>query len=530
MPRKSPAQQRALNTLRAHTAAAQGRGRSRLPSHAALAREAGVSPLTMHRAVAVLRDQGVVETCHGKGTWVRDVHTTTASAPATAHDTVSSRPLKWEHATAALRRDIACGRYRPGALLPSVKELADIHGVCGHTLRKALRRLLEDGDLEQARTRLRVPLRGTPRKADTIALIVRGDPDGNMLVMSPRFEEHLRTLERECARTGVRLEVYALAPDSSSLLTFSGRRLAPSKLARAGIVLGVHVWQIGMPAGALDPLFEGLLTTNLPVALLAEMYTPETEEIPRRWPGVRVFSLARDRDAGRAVARYLLACGHHHLAYISPIHGAGWSQERADGLTTYCARAGMPDAVTLHALDHEGQTDFLNLMHEQLSGRSDPFAMAGFADSRLSLRYHTPRTGQAITVALEHEAMARGIESLLSDALRRSPATVWVAASDSIALLSLDFLRRQRVRVPGDLSVMGFDDGLEAFRYRLTSFNADGSAAVRAMFDYVLHPPPSRLRNPDVPTVFDGFINERSTVGERTARKKKKRASAPRTL
>jgi DNA-binding GntR family transcriptional regulator len=43
----------------------------RLPSYMDLAHELGVSPMTIQRAIRVLRDEGLVETSPGRGTFVR---------------------------------------------------------------------------------------------------------------------------------------------------------------------------------------------------------------------------------------------------------------------------------------------------------------------------------------------------------------------------------------------------------------------------------------------------------------------------
>ncbi|MEO0560045.1 MAG: GntR family transcriptional regulator [Bacteroidota bacterium] len=50
-----------------------------------------------------------------------------------------------------LRYEIAAGRYRPGARLPSTRALAEQIGISFHTVRKAYQRLAEDGTLDVRR-------------------------------------------------------------------------------------------------------------------------------------------------------------------------------------------------------------------------------------------------------------------------------------------------------------------------------------------------------------------------------------------
>ncbi|WP_424809400.1 GntR family transcriptional regulator [Rhodococcus sp. 27YEA15] len=69
----------------------------------------------------------------------------TAQIPVPAYQLVSEQ----------LRREIAAGRYRGGARLPTEAELAELHGVSRQTVRRAFHDLVADG------TVYRVPGRGT---------------------------------------------------------------------------------------------------------------------------------------------------------------------------------------------------------------------------------------------------------------------------------------------------------------------------------------------------------------------------------
>jgi GntR family phosphonate transport system transcriptional regulator len=61
--------------------------------------------------------------------------------------TTAAAPRRWEQIAAELRADIACGRFGPGSQLPNETLLAERFGVHRHTLRQAVRRLVQEGHL-----------------------------------------------------------------------------------------------------------------------------------------------------------------------------------------------------------------------------------------------------------------------------------------------------------------------------------------------------------------------------------------------
>ncbi len=76
------------------------------------------------------------------------------NTPSLAIPDVPSLPAaRWSQIAAALRADIAAGRFEPGAQLPNESVLADRFNVNRHTLRQAVRQLVHEGHLrvEQGR-------------------------------------------------------------------------------------------------------------------------------------------------------------------------------------------------------------------------------------------------------------------------------------------------------------------------------------------------------------------------------------------
>jgi len=77
---------------------------------------------------------------------------------------------------------------------------------------------------------------------------------------------------------------------------------------------------------------------------------------------------------------------------------------------------------------------------------------------------------------------------LLEQAAQDTEATAWIAANDRIAFECLSFLEKRKIAVPRRISVVGFDDTIEAMFQGLTSFNFNETAAVKAAISFVVNP------------------------------------------
>jgi DNA-binding LacI/PurR family transcriptional regulator len=102
----------------------------------------------------------------------------------------------------------------------------------------------------------------------------------------------------------------------------------------------------------------------------------------------------------------------------------------------------------------------------------------------------------------------------LAAALADTGATVWVASNDKLALSCLDVLAQRKVRVPGTLSVVGFDDVPEALFGGLTSYCFNPRGVARKLLDIVLTSPALLKREgSQEPVEVPGFISERRSCG-----------------
>ena len=166
-------------------------------------------------------------------------------------------------------------------------------------------------------------------------------------------------------------------------------------------------------------------------------------------------------------------------------------------------------------LEHEGQVEFLAALQQRIdTTRRSPDVTDLSADHR-PLSYASARVQGELRHLLEHEAMGSAMTRLLDQAVSQQDITAWVGASDSVALLCMDYLAQQNIAVPGRISVVGFDDGPDAFLGRIASYNFNGTAAVRAMVDWILFSK-ARMRREEPRVIsFEGFVARRHTVAVR---------------
>jgi len=88
---------------------------------------------------------------------------------------------------------------------------------------------------------------------------------------------------------------------------------------------------------------------------------------------------------------------------------------------------------------------------------------------------------------IHEQVMARELAPLFGRALALR-GDAWVCVNDMEAVQALRFLRQNRVRVPGDLRLVSFDNTDDALYHGLTSYEFDVRGMALAMLDRVLRP------------------------------------------
>jgi DNA-binding LacI/PurR family transcriptional regulator len=214
------------------------------------------------------------------------------------------------------------------------------------------------------------------------------------------------------------------------------------------------------PAKETIELLARLLSFDVPVLVAREGENPAFSALPVTHR--LVFLETNNELAGFQIGQYLLARGYQRITYFTHFAQATWSIQRCRGIERALHLAGIPRGVKLINLE------------------------------------------------------VGGLEAELESLLRSSDRPAWVACDDALATDTLMPHLRERGLVPGaDVSVIAFNDQLEAFESRLSSynFNTDGLAAA-ALF-HAQFPERRRRRAPSrrhEPVLLGGYIIDRGSV------------------
>jgi len=456
-------------------------------SIAACAQHAGVSYVTMWKAVRELKARG---TLHGK----YRVLPASPERPATFPPSQSPR----QRLEQRISQDLLAGRITRNGRLISIKELVARYATSTLTVRRALARILERGDLIAHGRHYSVTNPSVRRDAQIVLIVHTLLSAGDALFALER--DFLRGCEQACVNARIRLMLVKVPRDDSSRPGNGDayREMIPQGPETIGYI---HIH----PGNVLQSeLYRHLLSTRKPVALPANyesISSMKNAQLPAR---VRVLHAAGPERFGRDAAAYLVARGHHHCAYISPFHGDDWSQTRCRGIQRYFARAGDGYSLSLHAIDKsiashayatQGSRDSRGdelLQRVREWARRAPALYRPYADA--------VGADMPLTVFM-HGAIATDIEPLLDKAASDQHVTAWILANDMVGRMALRYCARKGIAVPGRVAIIGFDDDIESSEAGLTSYNFNNSAIASAAVQFIMRPDSAmhRRRSVEIP-------------------------------
>lgn len=499
---------RALAAIRAHVVEV-GPG-ARLPSLRRMAAEAGVAVSTMGRALRRLAVDGEVSIVGRGGAFAGPVPLRQTDGATTgrlgASDAVRERLLS----------DILGGRYAPGTLLPAYKELIERLGGSYGTMRRALVRLEHEGRVVRHGRRYAVRQHAPPPQRREVVFISPTDWVGSMVSGPSRMAKTWFALERSCTRRDLALHTYGYYVEVRKEVGPRYREALDQFLAsRRDRLIGCIISGVASTEHYLMPSIYTALSHDLPVAVIDETGMPPNLRQLRRLPKghlLRWYPAAGGIDAGRDVANALIALGHRHIALLTMAPGMTWADTRGGTFTQACAEAGLSSPVTIRvdtraALDTaRGSGDGAWIVTESaaLQDRLESLGPEWYERDMTA-------TGQ-VTGSLDRRSIARTLEPLMQRLLQNERVTAWVGIHDEFALDALSFLRHRGVSVPAHISVIGFDDTLEAFGSGLASYGFNEPAIVDAALDQLMGYGMGRQRRAEVVTV-PGVLTARRTLG-----------------
>ncbi|MBD3243378.1 MAG: hypothetical protein GF331_22500, partial [Chitinivibrionales bacterium] len=113
---------------------------------------------------------------------------------------------------------------------------------------------------------------------------------------------------------------------------------------------------------------------------------------------------------------------------------------------------------------------------------------------------------------LEYTSLRPVLETLTKD----RDITAWVAYNDALALQCCDYLLHAGIGVPHRLSIIGFDDSLDAMGRDLTSYNFNLPAIAHLAVAWAAGCREKDVFGTDVQFEVEGAVVERATVRRST--------------
>jgi DNA-binding GntR family transcriptional regulator len=503
--RKRPAQEKASAYLHQLLGSGTVAAGQTLPNVKGLAKEVGVSHVAMLRALGELGRAGVVRVNPGARTVYLGGE---GGALGGAVPQGKRRPeTGWRRTAGQLRDDVLNGVFGADDPLPSAKELTFRYGVCNRTLRKALDSLVEQGYIVPQRKQYVVVQPRSRGPSNTVLFVFRARATGSLENMPPRSLELLRELERACALSELNLahvpcdmaQGGAMGPSDDHLLDADDGALRDS-------VLGGVLWTIGFRPEHVRSLLLRLARFGKPIAVLDELSLPPSDFGAGRHLA-RVFSMATSELCGEQMGHHLLRQGHRHAAFVSIAPGVDWCEQRLAGLRRVFAGCEQAGPVRQVIPPRSELASLLPFRPEAVLARTMRRDFRA-AMSKAMQVYH-----RSLQDAAGREMRKAKLWPLLRRLIEDREVTAWVGANDSVALSCLDFLRSLQVAVPQRISVLGFDDTLEASYEQLTSYNFNYHNLTRQMLSYVCGPVHRRESARHTQVEVEGFVNERMTTG-----------------
>ncbi|MBD3239585.1 MAG: GntR family transcriptional regulator, partial [Chitinivibrionales bacterium] len=472
------------------------RGERRLPSVRHMAVMAGVSSVSVWRAVRRLREEGVVRGGRGRG-----LRLVALGGGETAVGSTAPRTRSTQAAT-RLRAAILRSEWQPGDKLPSVKELCARLGVSRPTLRKVMGQLVDEGLVEPCSRGHAVTSLSPSQSQGRVVLIASADDSGGFDTFTFRTLDYFRTLESECSRGGLGLETVPV--DFLRLASLRRGAVWDAVTGKApgggGRVLGTILIATGMPQECFDRSIAELDQHGEPCAVLDEDGIRVLRGLSGR-SRVRLFAIACTPRSGAGIGRHLLAQGHRHVAYISPLHASQWSRARLEGLTSVVTAAGGTVYPCIRAdMDYSGAAG---------AATSDNCRPAPAWSNRAGRALHNEHRVLEVFsdyAVQRHALMASLAGPLMARALSIAPVTAWVCASDYFGFMAYDYLESMGKEVPRDIAVAAFDDSYAAFINGLTSYNFNGPAYMRAMLRHIVQPLVSGGWRGGAPVEIEGHV------------------------
>ena len=472
----------------------------RLPTMKQLALDAKVSQLAMCQAVQTLKKEGVVRVGRRLGIYLGTGEIFRPSQPLL---------LKWKKLAGTIERDIINYQFLIDNTFPSLSHLTTKYGASYRTLRKALDSLVESRLLLSHKNTYMLRSMIERKSTGSIILYALGIQQSAISFPNERIEAFYTFAQKTCSDN--RLSLCCRGINDQNTHDELCRLVKMDDDA-----IGYMVYCPNLSTAVLNTIVHLLLPGLKPVALIADSPTAMYRGFTAAGQRLKLFcSRSTSTRAGRDAGVYLLRNGHRKIAYVNAQSSPTvWSTNRLNGLREAYQAAGLDNAVVSNmdlvpAIVHPLPTD---------AQATEIARIQFFFDNiyRKHNQHQSPITrniGGILAnidgyVHLLHQQAE--LKPLLELLLKNKSITAWVAVNDAIASHCQQFLIEHHKKVPQDISIIGFDDSIDARQCSITSYNfAYGTIAQRAI-SFIVNPRNAFFKG-DSPMEIDGLMVERES-------------------
>jgi DNA-binding transcriptional regulator YhcF (GntR family) len=488
-----------------------------LPSIRILAKSSGVSFVTMWKAIKFLTETGLIANgLEGNRFVVNGQNSSTPFPDSKINDEFQDINIGVQQSiTDKLYKDIVSGRFTASEKLPSCKELQLLYGVSFTTLKKSLSILVDEQILEHRSNGYYIPsLTGSTGHARIVA-IGCGWEDGKIWV-DHQDKNYFRAIESECIRMNVQLDVVVHYRNSGRLQFIHSASSKDYDLDDRTI-LG-YIFIVANLDSNPEEVLERLVRLRRNVAVLDVVGGWNIPQCAHGNRLVQFFTTTASELPAKRVAQYLLGKGHKRIGFFSPFHRALWSKRRLSTMTEMFSRAGFGDSVVPFVLPkYAYQWDYLNKneQYEDLRSLISQYNQWK-KETRGTVFKKFGNLGYNIVKYITEWNCASGeiyekMKPLFESALEDRTISAWVMSNDFAATMGIDFLKEKNIKIPEDLSVISFDNTLDAMEYQLTSYDFNNHGIITIILRFILAPHTVKKGRKDGCIEVDGALVVRRT-------------------
>jgi hypothetical protein len=418
----------------------------------------------MHKVVGSLRSAGVLQTGPRRSTVVAaPERITTRAVPRERWGEEPCGPLVWQSVARRIEEDMLCGVFGSESALPSLKEMHGHYGANYRTLRKAVDDLVAQRLLIRHGRALRIARHARRPGGHEVLVVLPGINED--LTLDYLDARHLRVVEESCRAAHVQ-PLFVRYDERAGSYRYVLHARGTEWGERATDNLLGSVWIVLYESHVNDDCCTRMLAHGRPVAVFDAIgslnYPPYFLDNRR----VKFFCNPDMARPSEVATQHLLHLGHRHIGFFSTMFEQYWCKERLTGIRRALRSAGL-GADMAHAF----VVDSFGLPAEKL-------------------------------------------EPLMVDALQDPRVTGWIFGDDNEALVGMRFLRERGIDVPGQISVIGFNNSMEALKHDLTSYYENSEALLRAAVNYVISPAALGRAGRRKVIAFDGYLVERGTTAK----------------